>query len=241
MSWNRHHFEYKETVITFLCEEKYLTSAEKALLTSRKILEKYIHNDPLFRTTHSPHHPQKNAPNLIQRMCHEAARVGVGPMATVAAVLAEQALHAILKAGANEAVVDNGGDITLFIRKPVRIGIFAGNSPLKELAFEVEPRDQSFGICTSSGTVGPSFSYGKSDAAVVVSSNVILADAAATALGNRVRDEKNLKNCFSFLKDIEEIEGALVVFRDKVALWGSLPKLVRSRINMDLITRGKSR
>ena len=93
------------------------------------------------------------------------------------------------------------------------------------------------GICTSSGTIGHSFSYGNADAAVVISQNPILADAAATALGNRIQNKEDLDTCFHFLEDIDEIEGALVIFRDKIALWGELPKLVQAEMNTKLVTR----
>ncbi|MBN1783036.1 UPF0280 family protein, partial [bacterium] len=99
---------------------------------------------------------------------------------------------------------------------------------------------EPLGICTSSGTVGHSFSYGKADAAVVISRNIILADAAATALGNRVHQKEDLENCFDFLEDIREIQGALVVYQDQVAMWGALPELTEVRMDENIITRGLS-
>ena len=239
MRWKRHHFEKEESVVTFLCKDQYVASGQEALLGSRKILEDYIQENPEFETTHLPYHASKDAPELIRLMCREAGKVGVGPMAAVAGALAQESLKALLDAGAEEGVVDNGGDIALFIRKPVNIGIFAGNSPISELAFEVTPRSKPFGICTSSGTVGHSFSYGRADAAVVVSSNVVLADAAATALGNRVTKEKDINRCFGFLEGLPEIEGALVIYHDRIALWGKLPKLIKSRVDVNLITKGE--
>ncbi len=239
MRWKRHHFEKEESIVTFLCKDQYVASGQEALLRSRKILEDYIQENPEFETTHLPYYASKDAPELIRHMCREAEKVGVGPLAAVAGALAEESLKALLDAGAKEALVDNGGDIALFIRKPVNIGIFAGNSPLSELAFEVTPRSEPSGICTSSGTVGHSFSYGKADAAVVISSNVVLADAAATVLGNRVKEEKDLNGCFDFLEDVPEIEGALVIYHDKIALWGKLPELIKSRVDVNLITKGE--
>jgi len=239
MRWKRHHFEEEESIVTFLCKDQYVETGQEALLRSRKILENYIQENPEFETTHQPYHASKDAPELISLMCRETGKVGVGPMAAVAGALAEESLKALLDAGAEEAVVDNGGDIALFIRKPVNIGIFAGDSPINELAFEVTPRNEPSGICTSSGTVGHSFSYGRANAAIVVSSNVILADAAATALGNRVKEEKDLNACFDFLEGVPEIEGALVIYHDRIALWGKLPKLIRLRVDTNLITRGE--
>jgi ApbE superfamily uncharacterized protein (UPF0280 family) len=235
----RHHFEYKDTIATLLCDPEYAETGMRSLLRSRTELESTIETHPLFRTTHDPFPSSEGDPELVLRMIRESAKAGVGPMAAVAGAFAEAALRAMLDAGAPEAIVDNGGDIAFFIRRPVTVGIYAGSSPVRDLAFEVLPRGATFGICTSSGTVGPSFSYGKADAAVVVSPNVALADAAATALGNRVKEEADLGSCFDFMETIPDIEGAMVVFRDKMAFWGDLPRLVRSRVDVDLITKGK--
>lgn len=239
MRYQRTHFELKETIVTFLCRERYVEAGRKALQDARSILEHYIEKNPLFQTTHESYQPEADAPDMIQRMCRESEKVGIGPMATVAGALALESLTAILRAGAEEAIVDNGGDIALFIREPVKVGIFAGNASLKELAFEVEPRETVFGICTSSGTVGPSHSYGRADAAVIISLNVLLADAAATALGNRIQKGKDLKSAFDFLKKERDIEGALAIIDDKIGMFGTLPKLTRSHIDTDLITKGR--
>ena len=240
MRWNRHHFENKETIVTILCPDRYLKQGAVALNRARRILESYISLDPEFQRAEHPYDPPENAPRLVRKMCQDAAKAGVGPMATVAGAFACQSLTALLEAGAEEAVVDNGGDIAMMVREPVRVGIFAGNASIDGLAFDVLPRNRPLGICTSSGTVGPSLSYGCADAAVVVSSNVLLADAAATALGNRVKGKDDLETCFDFLKDIAEVEGAMVILNNQVALWGRLPRLIRTTLDTNLITKGGS-
>ncbi len=240
MRWNRHHFENKETIVTILCPDCTLKQGVNALNRARNVLESYISLDPEFQRAEHPYDVPRNAPPLIRKMCEDAAKVGVGPMATVAGALASESLTAILEAGAKEAVVDNGGDIALMVRKPVRVGIFAGRASANGLAFDILPRSRPLGICTSSGTVGPSLSYGCADAAVVVSSNILLADAAATALGNRVKSKDDLETCFDFLENIAQVEGAMVILGNRVALWGQLPSLIRTRIDTNLITRGKN-
>ena len=222
-----------------LCLDQHLDAGKAALIYARRTLEEYIDSDPEFRSTHSPYRIPSDSPVLIKKMCEETMKVGVGPMASVAGAFAHACLMSLIEAGAKGSVVDNGGDIAMFIREPIRVGIFSGNASIPNLAFEIVPRDKPFGICTSSGTVGHSTSYGKANAAVVVSSNIILADASATALGNRVKETGDLNTCFDFLKHLDEIEGALVILDDRLALWGDLPKLERSRIDVDLITKGK--
>jgi ApbE superfamily uncharacterized protein (UPF0280 family) len=120
----------------------------------------------------------------------------------------------------------------------VLVGIYAGESPIKGLALEVPSRERILGICTSSATVGPSISFGNSDAALIISHDVPLADAAATALGNRIVDEASLATAFDFLKDVPEITGAIGIIGDKMATYGKLPKIVRAHVDYDKITRG---
>ncbi len=90
-------------------------------------------------------------------------------MSAVAGVIAKFAVEAMMEAGATYAVVDNGGDISILNDQPVLVGIYAGASPIRDLAFEVPSRAKPLGICTSSGTVGPSISFGCADAATVIS------------------------------------------------------------------------
>jgi ApbE superfamily uncharacterized protein (UPF0280 family) len=240
MRWTRKHFEYKTTIVTILCEEKFIPTGEERLMHCRKLLEAYILKDPEFAATHAPHEPLEGADTLILRMCSETAKAGVGPMASVAGAFALESLTAMLDAGAKEAVVDNGGDIALKVLEPVTVGIYAGNSQVRDLAFLIEPEEKPLGISTSSGTVGHSFSYGKADAAVIISHNAVLSDAAATALGNRIHNRNDLQNCFEFLEKLDEIKGALAVYQNDVALWGKLPELIHCPINQERITRGKS-
>jgi len=65
---------------------------------------------------------------------------------------------------------------------------------------------------------------------------VILADAAATALGNAVARDGPLKECFAAI-DHPGIDGGLVVRGSETAMWKGLPPLCRARVNADRITR----
>jgi ApbE superfamily uncharacterized protein (UPF0280 family) len=159
-------------------------------------------------------------------------------MAAVAGTIAEVAVEAMARAGAKYALVDNGGDIALINDETVTVGIYAGGSPVKGLALEIPPRDRILGICTSSGTVGPSISFGNADAALVISDNVALADAAATALGNRITDTESLAMAFDFFKKVPGVIGALGIIGDKMATYGKLPKIVKARVDYEKITKG---
>jgi ApbE superfamily uncharacterized protein (UPF0280 family) len=156
-------------------------------------------------------------------------------MSAVAGAIAEFAVSAMVKIGAEYAIVENGGDISILNDKPVTVGIYAGHSPISNIAFEIPPRDSPIGICTSSGTVGPSISFGFADAAVVLAENAIIADSAATALGNNVTKDGALEDCFSSINR-HGVKGALVIRGKEMALWGDIPPIVHGRLRSQMIT-----
>lgn len=231
-------YQVKQTIVTVIAEEAYHPVCLDAINRARADLELFISHDPYFQATLEPYACPPGAPGIVRRMCDTAAQAGVGPMAAVAGAIAEYAVDAMARAGATYALVDNGGDIALINDETVIVGIYAGASPIKGLALEIPPRGRILGVCTSSGTVGPSISFGNADAALVVSDDVALADAAATALGNRITDERSLATAFDFLKDVPAVTGALGIIGDKMATYGKLPKIVKARVDYDKITKG---
>jgi ApbE superfamily uncharacterized protein (UPF0280 family) len=226
-----------ETIVTVIADEVYIGVAEREIVRQRRLLKDYIREDPAFRETLEPRPVPDDAPAIVRRMAGAAARMGVGPMAAVAGAIAEFALRAMLAAGATHAVVDNGGDIALAASRPVRIGIFAGPSPIRNLAFHVEPRPGILGVCTSSGTVGHSLSFGRADAATVIAADPCLADAAATALGNAVKSSDRLliERAMAGLL-VEGIEGLLVIIEDTLAVGGRIPELVRAPVDLGRVS-----
>jgi ApbE superfamily uncharacterized protein (UPF0280 family) len=143
-------------------------------------------------------------------------------MAAVAGAISEMTANELLKYS-GEVIVENGGDIFLSTKTTRTVGIYAGNSPLSnKLTIEIEPGKSPLGICTSSGTVGHSLSFGKADAAVIISKDTFLADAAATAVGNRVRTPDDIENALAFAASIQGVVGALIIIGDKLGVWGDI-------------------
>ncbi len=235
----RKRFQLKETIATLIAdEERHIAAAIKSIKYHRKQLEQYISIDPFFKITLEPYECREGAPEIVRLMCEAARKARVGPMAAVAGAIAELAVEAMIANGASHAIVENGGDIAILNNRETVIGIYAGESPFKNLGFLLEPRTEPIGICTSSGTVGPSISFGNADAATVIASNASLADACATALGNEVKDKSSVEKAFDCIKGIEGVEGALVIIKDTVAAWNKIPKIVRVSLRPDCITRG---
>jgi ApbE superfamily uncharacterized protein (UPF0280 family) len=238
----REHFRLKETIVTIFAKENgYIDAAKGSIREQRAHLEDFIRADPFFQITLEPYELAENdapdAPEIVRRMIRASDVFGIGPMSAVAGAIAGFAVQAMIEEGATYAVVDNGGDICILNDQPIVVGIYAGSSPIQNLAFEIAARITPLGICTSSGSVGPSISFGFADAAVAISEDVALADAAATALGNAVTAKGPLQECFSAI-DRPGIDGALAIRGEEMALWKELPPLRKARMSAERITRG---
>jgi ApbE superfamily uncharacterized protein (UPF0280 family) len=169
-----------------------------------------------------PWHEQGPAPQIIHDMIRAGITAGVGPMAAVAGAIAEYVGKDLL-AYSNEVVIENGGDIFMKLNSPVTIGIYAGKSPLSmKLGLRFNPEGDFFAICTSSGTVGHSISYGKSDAVCIVSRSSALADATATAIANFIQSKSDIQKAVTKCKKIDGILGAVAIMDNQIGLWGNI-------------------
>jgi uncharacterized protein len=197
-------------------------ATEAALLKIRYPLEQYLTLHPNLQAALEPCLLDPGAPSIVLEMARAANQAGVGPMAAVAGAVAEKVGHFLLQR-AEEVIVENGGDLFLKVNEPVTVGVYAGRSSLSgKLALQIEPGQTPLGICTSSGTVGPSLSFGHADAAIALAPSAPLADAAATALGNRVKEEKDLQEAIAFAQQVKGLTGALLILGEKIAAWGAI-------------------
>lgn len=116
--------------------------------------------------------------------------------------------------------------------KKRHVGIYAGRSPFNgRLAIEIKPEDTPIGICTSSGTVGPSLSFGHADAVVIIAQSAVLADACATAVGNLIQSDSDIDRGVKFAQKIEGITGVLIIKGEKIGVWGAGIRLEGSEGN----------
>ena len=143
-------------------------------------------------------------------------------MATVAGAIAQFVAKGLLQI-TDQVIVENGGDIFLSVNRQATVSIFAGKSPLSEKIGLVIPiRQMPLGICSSSGTVGHSLSMGVTDVVCIISSSAVLADGAATALGNKIKSKKDLKRVGAWADQINGISGGLAIVEDRMATWGDI-------------------
>lgn len=199
-------------------------AARDAMLEARRALEEYIAADREFLTALAPYEPRGDCPAMAREMAAAASLAGVGPMAAVAgAVSAYVGRRLEAQFGLTEVIVENGGDIYLRSSVPRKIAIYAGTSPLSNrLALTLSPTLSPLGVCTSSGTVGHSLSFGKADAATVLARDAATADAYATALGNRVQGPENIDAALSWIAAQPEVLGAVVIAGDRVGAVGQV-------------------
>ena len=190
----------------------------------RQELDDYIAADPQFLHSLVPHQPLPHCPQSAREMASAAAQAGVGPMAAVAGFFSQEIARRLDKSiKLPNLIIENGGDIYLRTSQVRRIAIYAGASPLSnKLALEITPQLSPLGICTSSGTVGHSLSFGQADAVTILSKSTALADAFATAIGNRVKTAADLHPALDYVASCPDILGAVIVIGDKIGCRGDV-------------------
>jgi len=212
----------KETDLYICASSNLKRKAYSLVLKYRDKLEGYIEQHPNFLTSLEPFPVDENAPYIVKAMAEAAARVGVGPMASVAGAIAEFVGNELL-AFSPEVIVENGGDIYLKSLEKRIVGIYAGKSSLSgKIGLEINGEDTPLGICTSSGTVGHSLSCGKADAVIVLAKSAALADATATAVGNLIKQPADIPGGIDFAKGIEGLRGLLIIKDDNMGVWGEV-------------------
>ena len=212
----------KETDLLIRAEKDFSKEARESVLKYRHQLETYMAKNPEFQRSLVPLKENPYAPEIVREMIQTSQLAGVGPMAAVAGAMAECVSRDLIKLS-KELIVENGGDIYLVTSRERTIGIYAGNSPLSlKIGILISPEETPLGVCTSSGTVGPSLSFGKADAVCILARSSALADAVATAVGNIVEEEKDIESGLERGREIEGVLGTLIIIEEKMGVWGNV-------------------
>lgn len=212
----------KETDLLVCAERNLFRETQEAILKYRHQLETYISMKPEFQKSLIPLTDDPYAPEMVQEMIRSSRLAGVGPMAAVAGALAEWVSKDLLKFS-QQVIVENGGDIFLVTSKERIIGIYAGTSPLSlKLGLLILPEESPLGICTSSGTIGHSLSFGKADAVCILSKSSALSDAVATAVGNVIKGKEDIELGLKRGREINGTLGILIIVGEKMGVWGNI-------------------
>jgi ApbE superfamily uncharacterized protein (UPF0280 family) len=212
----------KETDLHVQASRDLAPVCREAVIAQRGYLERFIRQHPDFLTRLAPWPHNDPAPRLVREMIAAAHAAGVGPMAAVAGGLADVVGRQLLTMS-DEVVVENGGDLFLAVHEAVTVGIDAGASPLsRRVGLRLEAAEMPMALCTSSGTVGHSLSYGRAEAVCAVARNGALADAAATAVANRIHTPDDLADAMGFARQITDLVGVVAICRDQLGAWGQV-------------------
>ena len=188
------------------------------LVDLRRQMDAYLLMDPQYKTALTPYDAGLEAPAILKEMSRVSHKTGIGPMSAVAGAVAKKVAEFL---GTKEVIVENGGDIYAQAASDMDISVFAGQSPLSEkIGLHIPAADFPLGICTSSGTVGPSLSMGRADAVMIVCKDVMLADSYATAMANRIKTVNDLQSVIDRISDLPDILGAIAVKDDRMAITG---------------------
>jgi ApbE superfamily uncharacterized protein (UPF0280 family) len=212
----------QETDLLVHADRELVSETRELILEQRGYVEAFIKAHPGFLTTLAPWKSSGPAPKIISDMAAAGAKAGVGPMAAVAGAIAEYVGQGLLNL-TDQVIVENGGDLFIKLNAPVTVGIFAGASPLSmQVGIRLNRIDRPLAVCTSSGTLGHSQSFGRADAVCVISGSGALADAAATAIGNRVQTPLDINSAITTGQEIAGVSGIVIVAGEKIGAWGDL-------------------
>lgn len=225
--WAHFTLSYKETDLWIGIDHESFqpempSCAEKLTRELRDEMDAYLTTDPAYRKALTTYPAGKNAPLIFQQMSAVCEQTGIGPMSAVAGAVARYvALSLKARFQINEIIVENGGDIYADIKKDMDIAVFAGPSVLSEkVGLHIEADYAPLGICTSSGTVGPSLSFGKADAVMIICRDAALADSYATLFANKVQTADDTDRVLKEVSTIKEVIAAMVIKNDKMGICG---------------------
>ncbi|HUW55314.1 MAG TPA: UPF0280 family protein [Planctomycetota bacterium] len=218
-------FEVKlrETDLAIRAHSDLSAEAMDMVRRRRRDLEVYAEAHPGFFWAMTPRRLDPEAPEIVREMIEAAALYGVGPMAAVAGAMAEAVGRGLLEFSP-EVIVENGGDVFLRMNRPARLMLYSGEaSPFGgKLVVKIDAPGEPRGVCTSSARIGPSVSHGAADAVLAVSDRAALADAAATAIGNRVKTADDVAGVLEEEKSRGVLLGAVVTIGETFGAFGEL-------------------
>lgn len=227
------HIDLNQTHIRLTTDLKN-SNLKNYILKLRKELKHHIAKNKDFQLSLEPvSSGEENLSEIIKRMYTASSYCDVGPMACVAGCISEMSLDYLISKKSEYSIVENGGDIAIINSKQAVCGIYSNNPILgNKIGFKLKARKTPLGICTSSGKIGHSISFGQSDSVTVLSKKASIADGLATRIANEVvgqNSEDKVSNALEASENYKELfDGVLIISQDNVGTVGKLPKIVET-------------
>ena len=178
---------------------------------------------PQFLPSLIPLDAGPHAPEIVRRMCRAGQLTGVGPMAAVAGTVAQMVAEHF-HGQSPDLLVENGGDTYLFSTRDRHIGILSMPDEDVRLCVPVRAIEFPCSFCASSAKIGHSLSFGNADLVVTRAKDAALADAAATALANALKDAGSMDAVLAQALAWETIglDGVFTQCEGKIGVWGKM-------------------
>lgn len=210
-----------QTDLQILAARDLTAEAREAVVAVRGELEGYLAFHPRFAESFVPVEVDSTAPPIVREMAVGGRAAGVGPMAAVAGAIAER-VAVELAAFSDEVIVENGGDIFLVGSRNRTVGLWSGPSAAGSVGLLIEGTSLPLAVATSSGRIGHSTSLGDADAVCVLARSGARADAAATAIANRVRAAADIESALAFARSVEGLSGVAITVDGAMGAVGSV-------------------
>lgn len=213
----------EETDLRVLARTDLSASMLQTVSRLRADIKSWMALHPEFRTSLVPVAVKASAPEVVRRMAAGAELVGVGPFAAVAGVVAQMTAEAHVTMS-QDLIVENGGDIFMYSSTDRVVGLLADPAGGPTMGVRVAAEGCPVSLCASSATIGHSLSLGQGDLAVVRARDAALADAAATALGNRLNGSADVEKALAWAESLAPlgVEGAFVQSGEHLGIWGKM-------------------
>ncbi len=170
----------------------------------------YLKENPAFKDTLEPWAGNSGS-KIITAMIDETHAAGVGPMASVAGAVADELLT-LAPEDCTMMIIENGGDLAMLNREGALVTLYTGwFNNFSSVHLKIPPG--RWGIASSSGRYGHSFSYGDADLVTVVAESGAKADAWATAIGNRVKAPSDIE---SLLDEELPVQSVSIFYDEKM-------------------------
>ena len=223
----RFQVRHLETDLHIQAENALSRECSSWIVEARRQIETYAASHRGFFESYSPLPPDPFAPPVVSDMLRASEVAQTGPMAAVAGAVAAHVGSNLVQATDGDVIVENGGDIFIYAQGSLTVSIWAGSSPLSgKVGIRLQGGAVPFGVCTSSGRVGHSRSFGTAHAVTVISQWVALADAAATGIGNMVKGPGDIALALESMQQIKGVSAGVIISGDKLGAWGDNIKLV---------------
>ncbi len=221
-------FVFRHARIKINCSLSLLQKVKDEFSKFYQEVENYCRSHPEFQFALEPFAVEESAAQIIKKMAEAGFIAGVGPMAAVAGGIAHSSIENLIAQDCcQHLLIENGGDVVFYSNREVLIRIFCQHPHFRNIGLKFPAQNRITAVCSSSGNIGHSLSFGQAEIATVIAGDGFIADALATKVANLARPEtKNLKESLAEIIDSGLAQTIILIYKDDLFISGSMPEFV---------------